>query len=284
VYLGQRFVRGWAIELSLFALLLPFLAAAVDLFARCRRRHVRLAPAFRSYRSRLWLWLWLGALFELFSLGGAWPGGAAAPLNPESSAAGHWPRVALAFFVLLAAASWLVGRDRLRQRRPVTAEEDLAGHTAALLALAVVSLLVVAINPFALVFVLPSLHAWLWLPQFRERHPAVRVAVLLAGFLGPLLLLGSLAIRFGLGLDALWYLAELRAVGYVPIVVFMVVLAWTAGTAQLVALTAGRYAPYPRPSERSPYGPFRTAVRTTVLANRARRRRAAEPPAPAREA
>src|SRR5204863_9344829 len=33
VYLGSRIIRGWAIELVLVAALLPFLAAAVDLFA-----------------------------------------------------------------------------------------------------------------------------------------------------------------------------------------------------------------------------------------------------------
>src|SRR5262249_54246911 len=37
VFLGQRLIRGWAIEIVLVAMLLPFLAAAVDLFARCRR-------------------------------------------------------------------------------------------------------------------------------------------------------------------------------------------------------------------------------------------------------
>src|SRR6266550_2042868 len=49
LYLGSRLIRGWAIELVLIACLLPFLATAVDLFARCRRRHIALAPALRAY-------------------------------------------------------------------------------------------------------------------------------------------------------------------------------------------------------------------------------------------
>src|SRR6266540_1657397 len=53
VYLGARLIRGWAVELVLISCLLPFLATAVDLFARCRRRRIPLAPALRSYRSRL---------------------------------------------------------------------------------------------------------------------------------------------------------------------------------------------------------------------------------------
>ena len=48
LYLGSRLIRGWAVELVLIACLLPFLAAAVDLFARCRRRRIPLAPALRS--------------------------------------------------------------------------------------------------------------------------------------------------------------------------------------------------------------------------------------------
>ena len=75
----------------------------------------------------------------------------------------------------------------------------------------------VATNPFALIFLLPSLHAWLWLPQVRRRPLWTRLAVLGAGFLGPLLLLGSFAFRYGLGLDTPWYLAELTATGYVKL-------------------------------------------------------------------
>jgi hypothetical protein len=54
-----------------------------------------------------------------------------------------------------------------------------------------------------------------------------------------------------------------------------VTLAWAAAAAQLVALTVGRYAPYPSPHERPPRGPLRELVRTIVLARRGRRRAAA---------
>ena len=55
VFLGQRLIRGWAIEIVLVAMLLPFLAAAVDLFARCRRRRIRdrAGPAQLSEPARL---------------------------------------------------------------------------------------------------------------------------------------------------------------------------------------------------------------------------------------
>ena len=272
VYLGSRVIRGWAIEIVLVAALLPFLAASVDLFARCRRRRIRVAPALRSYRSRLFFWLWCGALFGLFAVLGVWPD---APARPPSLDGVRWPAAGLIALGVLALIGWFVARDRLLPRREVRPEEELAGHTAALLALSVVALLVVATNPFALLFLLPSLHIWLWLPQVRASPFVVRALVLLAGFIGPALLVWSFAERYRLGLDAPWYIAWLFAIGYAPIPAFVIALGWAAAAGQLAALSAGRYAPYPTAAERPPRGPLREGVRRLVLAQR-RRRRATE--------
>jgi hypothetical protein len=272
VYLGARIVRGWAIELALIAMLVPFAVTAVDLFARCRRRRIPVAPALRAYRSRIGFWLWAGAIFLFLALVGVWPGGAPRPLNPETHAANKWPALGLILLAVLALPGWLVSHARLAPRRPPTPEEELAGHTAAMLALGVVALLVVATNPFALLFLLPSLHIWLWLPQARHRGPAARLALVAAGLIGPFIPLGSFMFRFGLGLDAPWYLAELVAVGYVSLVAFVLVLCWVAGAAQLTAIALGRYAPYPSAAERPPRGPIRNTVRTVVLGVTDRRR------------
>jgi Peptidase family M28 len=267
VFLGQRLVRGWAIEIVLVAMLLPFLAAAVDLFARCRRRRIRIAPALRSYRSRLGFWAWVGAVFLVFRAIGLWGsgGGQAPPLDSVS-----WPAGALVALALLAGAGWLVARSRLLPRRPIRPEERLAGHSGALLALGVVGLLVAATNPFALIFVLPSLHIWLWLPQVQTRHPGARAAVFLAGLLGPAYLVWTFATHYGLGWDAPWYLVDLFGVGYAPLPLLVIGLAWLAAAGQLAALAANRYAPYPSPQERPRRGPLRELIRTLVLAPRRR--------------
>jgi hypothetical protein len=280
VYFAGRIVHGWAIALVLIALFVPFAVASVDLFARCRRRHVAMGPAFRAYRRRLGFWLWLGALFGLFTLFGAFPDGAAVPPDPASSAAGAWPRTALIAFVAVAAASWVIARRRLVPTRAATAEEELAGQAAALLALGLVALLVMATNVYALILFLPSMHAWLWLPQVRGRPAVIRGLVFAAGLIGPVLMLALLAKRFGLGLDTPWYLAELTAIGYVPFVAVVLALAWVAVAAQLLAVTGGRYAAYPGSAEGAPPGLIRGGVRTVVLRVRTHRRRSS----PARKA
>ena len=272
VYFGPRILPGWAIQFALIAALLPFLLAAVDLFARCRRRHIALAPALRSYRSRAGFWLWTAAIFEFFALVGVWPGAPAVALPVDAAPGTHWPVIGLACLAVLSGLGWLVVRERLVPRRPVSSSEELAGATAALLALAVVALLVVATNPFALIFLLPSLHAWLWLPNVRHRPAWIRAAVVAAGFLGPLILLGSLAWRYGLGLDAPWYLSELAAIGIVKLPAIVIAVGWLAGAEQVAALAARRYAPYPSAAERPPRGPIRETVRRSVLTVRARKR------------
>jgi hypothetical protein len=272
VWAGNRIVRGWAIELVLFTLLVPFLVGVVDLFAHCRRRGISLLPAARSLRTRLGFWLFAGLAFYAFKLLGAWQAGVTRPPNPTTAVAGNWPVLALLALVIVVLGGWIVARHRLVPRRPVGADERLAGETAALIALAVVALLVLATNPFALLFVLPALHAWLWLPQVRSGKPPARAFVLLLGLTGPALLLFSLGVRYGLGFDAPWYLLELVALGYVQAPAVAITLGGAACAAQLAMVAAGRYAPYPEPGERPARGPLRELIRAVILAVRARRR------------
>jgi peptidase M28-like protein len=268
VWTGSRLIRGWTIQFLLLGCLLPFLAATVDLFARCRRRHIALRPALRSLASRLGLWAWVGVLLAFFSLTGIFPNGEARPISPGSPAAEDWPALALVVFAGLAALGWLVTRPRLVPTGPVTRPEELGGHLAAMLGLAVIALVVAAQNPFALVFVLPSLHAWLWLPHASERGRAAALGLFAVGLLGPLLLLGSFAFRYGLGLDAIWYLVALTSVGFVPVTLVISFLAWGAAASQAGAVAGGRYAPYPAVDERPRRGPIRESIRQAVLLSR----------------
>jgi len=275
IAVGDRFIRGWTLQLLLLAMLVPFLAATIDLFARLRRRHIALAPALRSFLSRLGVWLWAGALFALFSVAGLFVDGGPRPLNPDVASATDWPVAALLLLLSLSTLAWLVTRPRLAPDGPVPPEDALAGHLAALLVLGLVALVVAATNPYSLVFVLPSLHAWLWLPHLPRTQYLGRALLYAAGFLGPLLLLGSFALRLELGLDAVAYLLALVSVGYVTPALVLAALVWAAAAGQVGAVAFGRYRPYPPREERPVRGPVREGIRRVVLLSR--RRRAPEP-------
>jgi Peptidase family M28 len=268
VWIGSRLIRGWTIQFLFLTALLPFLAAVVDLFARCRRRHIPLRPALRSLLSRLGLWLWIGLLFLFFSVTGILPGGEARPIAPDTDIAGDWPVAVLIALSGLSFLGWLVVRPRLAPWRSVTRPEELGGHLAAMLGLAIVALVVAAQNPFALLFVLPSVHAWLWLPHASDRGRGAALAVYAIGFTGPLILLGSFAFRFDMGLDGIWYLLALTSVGYVPITLALAFLGWGAVASQVGALATGRYAPFPSAQERPARGPIRESIRQVVLFSR----------------
>ena len=247
---GSRILPGWAMMLIAGAALVPFLVSVADLLACSRRRGVALLAPARSYLRRLAFWVAAAALFALLGGAGLWQDGEPRPLSPETEAARNWPAPELLLYGLLVLAAWLLARRRLLRRSLVTPKDELGGYVVALVVLAIAGTVTFFWNPFALLLVLPSLHAWLWLPQLRGR-PVVQTVAILAGFAGPLLLLGSFAFRFELGFDAPWYLVQLTAVGYVPLPAVGLALMWAAAAAQVTALATRRYAPYPSRSERA---------------------------------
>ena len=250
IYLGGRFVHGWAIQLLLIAALVPALVAIVDLFARCRRRGIELWPALRSFARRLGFWFSLLAVFWLFALVGFWPRGAGRPLSPDSAAASSAPLAALVGFAFLTFTAWLISRDRLLPRKETIPEQELAGYACALLAVAGATLAVAWLNSYALLFLLPPLHIWIWMPQIRHHRPWASLVLLAAGLLGPLLICWELAVRLDLGFSVFWYVPALAAVGFLKLRLLIVAAVLATASAQLAALAVGRYAPYPAASDR----------------------------------
>jgi hypothetical protein len=260
VYLGGRALRGFAVQFFLVVATLPVLLATVDLLSRLRRRGLALAPAFRSLRSRLAVWLWAGGLAALFTVLGIFPNGEPRPLPPDLPEAQQWPFAALATLVGLSGVGWLLARARLVPRERVERSDELAGHLVAMLALCTIAVAVAVVNAYALLFVLPALHAWLWAPHARDAHPVLRGLLFAAGLAGPVALLVSMAVRLELGFDAPWYLATLFTVGYVPLGHTLLVLCFGAVAAQVAAVLFGRYAPYPMDGERPARGVVRESI------------------------
>ena len=260
ILLGSRVVAGWAVQGALIALVLPFLVALLDLVSGRRRLRLELYGAARAQGRRLAFWSFAALVFWAFAGAGLWIEGEPRPLSPFLPAAGDWPVVTVIAYGVLVACGWLVARLRLTGPAP-DAGEELAGYATALVTVGAAAAAAAVTNPYSLLFVLPSLHAWLWLAHLRDTRAWLRGSLYAAGFLGPAILIGSLAIRFGLGFDAPWYLAGLVAVGYVPPAAVLAAVLWLAAASQLAALTFGRYAPYPSRGARRSRGMLALARR-----------------------
>jgi hypothetical protein len=245
VYLGGRLVRGFTIQLLLVVALLPPLLATLDLAARVHRRGGELGPATRAYLWRLLAWACAGGVAALFSVVGLFPNGVARPLSPDTGPGVDWPIAALLGFAAISGLAWLAIRPRLLPAEPAERSEELAGHLVVMLALCAIGVALAIANPYSLLFALPALHAWLWIPHVRDSHVAWRVVLYLVGFAGPILLLVSFALRFKLGFDALWYVPALFSVGYAPLALFLALLPFGAAAGQAGAILFGRYAPCP---------------------------------------
>jgi hypothetical protein len=221
-------------------------------------------------RARILFWLYAGFILWVGALTGVFPTGAPLPLPPYSSFLTDWTVAGLLVLGIALVLGWLAGRRRLVPAGVPTAEERLAGYAVALGWLAVVAVLVAIAHPYALVFVLPSLYAWFWLPL--RTRPWTRAALYGVGLAGPLVGLLVLADELDLALlDAPMYVCGLVTVGYVPLPSVLLALAWAAAAGQLGALAFGRYAPYAAGAEPPPPGAVRKALRGT--AHRIRRER-----------
>jgi hypothetical protein len=243
VFLGPRVVRGWAVELVLVALVVPFAAAAVDLLSRCRRRRLPLAPAWRALRRRAGLWLVLLALLALAAFAGALPREPRLPPPPDQPPVDAWPVGAAVIGVLAVALVWLRARARLIPRARARPEEDLAAYAVAFVALLLVTAGTMLVSPYALVFLLPSLYAWLLLPQLRRAPGWVTDVAYGVGLIGPVLALVVLAKALDLGLRAPLYAASLLTTGVVPWGATLALTGWAALAGFVGAIAAGRYAP-----------------------------------------
>jgi hypothetical protein len=269
IFFGDRVASGWAVRLTLIVAVVPFALGVLDLLVRSRRRRLPLTPAIRALRARVLFWLYVGLLAWIGGLAGIFPTGAALPLPPYSSVVTDWPFAGVALLTVALVVGWLVVRRRLVRTGQVAPEERLAGYTIALAWLAVLAVVIGVVKPYGLVFVLPSLYAWLWLP-LRTRIWA-RATLFAVGLLGPIVGLAVLASEIGLGLlDTALYLVDLVTVGYVSASSVLFALAWAAAAGQLGALALGRYGPYAGGAEPPPPGIVRNAVRAVAARARSR--------------
>jgi hypothetical protein len=259
LFLRDRAASGWTIRLTLVAAIVPFVLGVLDLLVRARRLTLPFRPAARALRTRLLFWLYVGVLMWLGGVAGVFPTGEALPLPPYSDLVEDTPLAGILLLGLALAAGWLVLRRHIAPPLDTTSEERLAGYTTALVGLSAVAVAVALVQPYMLVFVLPSLYAWLWLPLAGRLRS--RALTFLGGLVAPALGLALLAAELDLGpVDALLYTIGLVTVGYVSSVTVVLWLAWAAVATQFGALAFGRYVPYARGAEPPPRGFARLAA------------------------
>lgn len=222
-------------------LLAPFVACVLDLVARLRRRRIAIAPGLVAFAWRAGAWLvTLAAMWLLAAAPGRLlPGIAVAPLPGRTG-------VTTAGILISAGAGLLfwrfVTRPRLVRLEATTGDERTGGLAGGLLGLALAGLLLTAVNPFALVVVLPAANIWLWLPSAARAGRRTLLAVYLAGLIGPAALVFELWVSQGVGSDTPRVLVAMTASGYLAPAVSVCFALAAAAAAQLGALVAGRYA------------------------------------------
>ena len=259
LFLGDRAASGWAVRLTLILCVVPFALGVVDLLVRSKRRTLSLAPAFRAFRARWLFWLFGGILVWVGALSGIFPTGAALPLPPYTSIVTDPPAAGIGLLVTALAIGWLIGRRRLVPIGPASADEQLAGLTAALAGLGALAVVLAIAKPYALVFVLPSMYAWIWL-TFRTRMWR-RGAIFVTGLTGPLVGLVLLSRQLDLGaIDTPLYAIGLVTVGYLSPGSVLAAVTWAAVTAQIATLAFGRYTPYAHGQEPPPAGVLRRSA------------------------
>jgi hypothetical protein len=258
LFFADRAASGWTVRLTLILGVVPFALGVVDLIVRGRRRGLPFAPALRAQRARLGIWAFGGLLVWLGALTRVLPTGAPLPLPPYTNFFESSPVFGVLVLGAAFVVGWLIARRRLTVGSVPAPDERLAGFISALGLLGIVAVGLAAIQPYSLVFVLPSLYAWLWLPL--DSRLGWRASVYAIGLSGPIVGLALLARQLDLPIhDAALYIVGLLTVGYLPVVPALLGLMWAAAAAQLGALAFGRYTPYAGGAEPPPAGPIRRA-------------------------
>ena len=243
--LEHKVLPAWAVRLLAIALMLPVLLAAVDAFARVRRR-----------RERVGMWLgWVGLSVLPFLLAALLAIGLfrtglieAAPDAPVAGLASAPNAAALASVVVVLLLAWFGLRPLLSRLAGIEGDAGDAGGggaaTAIVLVLSAATLVVWIANPYASLLMIPALHLWLlaMAPETRLRRP-VALALWALGLSAPLLVAYAYGRQFGLDpLELAWMVTLLVAGGglsLLAVVVWSVVLGCAAAAFVVVLRASG---------------------------------------------
>lgn len=212
---GRRLVPGWTIGLLALALLAPAVAAAVDAFARARRRKLPVGRWARWALAAGLPFLATLAATSVFRFAGWLPDSASDALSPASRpsfAESAPPLAGLAAVFILA---WLFLRPvAIGRTRGLGRPEGPEVAVAIAFVLSLELVLLWMINPLATLLIVPAAHLCLLscLPEVPRRSLLVG-GTIGAALLFPLLVCLYYGARLGLGLDPTRYALLLLAGG-----------------------------------------------------------------------
>jgi hypothetical protein len=211
---GRKLVPGWAVSLLAFALLAPVLAAALDGFARARRRGRPIGRRMRwTLAAGVPFLVVFGAAF-VFELLDWLPATASEAVAPASRPSFAESAPALCGLALLFSIAWLVLRPVAMGAARRLGDDGPEEAVAVALVLSIGLLALWLVNPFAMLLLAPAAHVCLLLalPGSRGR-PAFVVTTTAAALFLPALALLYYGGRLDLGLDVSRYALLLVAGG-----------------------------------------------------------------------
>lgn len=211
----RKLLPGWAISLLTFALLAPVLVAALDGFARARRRGLSIGRWTRWVLGASVAFLLTLAAAYVFELLGWLPATASEALAPASRPSFVEAAPPLGALVLVFVLGWLFVRPLVVGPMGRLEGPDRPEAAVALaLLLSGELLLLWTSNPFAALLLLPVLHLCLLLTLTEgARRPALSAATIAAAGLLPFLVLSYYGFHLELGLDPTRYALLLVAGG-----------------------------------------------------------------------
>jgi hypothetical protein len=283
--LVSQVLSGWIVALLAGALLLPALVAAVDAFARARRRGLAVAPWLR------WMGAWTAPFLAAFAvaqvlvLTGATPIPPPAPVPPAELPL-DGPALAVLGGVLVGgalafvAARFLAARPEASRKQPArpAARGSISGRdpaepgaaVALALVLTVAGMLLWLLDPYAGLLAVPAAHLWMLVVLSRPLPGRrTRALMVLLGLLPPLLVAIYYLVALSMNpLEGAWYLLMLltgHAVGLATAVVGCVLLGALGAVVELaVRLPERPTVEPPRVAGPSLFGPGTHAGRGSL--------------------
>jgi hypothetical protein len=197
----------WPVRLLALAFLLPGLIAAVDAFARARRRREPVSPWLVWLASALLPFVLGLALALLLVLVGLARDAPPAPLDPRSVALDAKAIASLVLSVLAIVLAWILARSSVLRRAASLPDASAPGAACVTsLAMCVLVLVLVFTNPFAALLLVPAVHLWM-LGTMTDASWRTGAVMYLVGLVPIALVAAYYMVRLDLGpFDGAWYL------------------------------------------------------------------------------